>query len=562
MGCWNIFAITSLVSMFWAIGNLRFSTLMVYTIKDGCIVCDNCSPECPQGAIKPLETEDGYWIDPTLCDGCKDLPAPKCVEVCSVGSLALLQAKKGRCKSSLLPAAIPEIFLNGKTTPFASSMVVWEACNILAQRDTLPWQVDVDGYLFHHRPVHRGRGSMQFRLAVNPEDTSSDPMSEKEGKFAIANFDLRAACLHLIFAAYATTINCPWEEAFVLNDQHIEQYLGLEKRKDLTKLEKLTLIKDLVHQACQLMVSLDWPRQGKVHGFSLKEHPVWHLLSTHYYFEDDAEGCRHLIGLEFTVRAGTWARQFLNQRDYRRHIAFYQYGTLPQSLLAEVMSNWQQHEGAVRLLLWLLFKLRLGGDQRVTVRTLLRIAYGEQRVTEATTVRGAHKRLLKTFESDLETIYYYGLKPQFDPETYPPEIQPLWARVADIPDDADDALEFWADDANQTLSLTDNAPRDKWQRLLNSRLLGFELSEEWQQTAKRSGTKQRRRKSTPPKPAPDTAHLSGETIRQARQQQNLSQRTLAERLGKSQSWIRDIEKGRFNVSAEDLAVLRQVLNLK
>ena len=52
------------------------------------------------------------------------------------------------------------------------------------------------------------------------------------------------------------------------------------------------------------------------------------------------------------------------------------------------MSSWQQHEGAVRILLWLLFKLRLGGDHRLTIRTLLRIAYGEERLKEAITVRG------------------------------------------------------------------------------------------------------------------------------------------------------------------------------
>lgn len=477
-----------------------------------------------------------------------------------MGALATLQPKKGRLKSSLLPAAIPDIFLNGKTNPFASSMVVWEACNILAQRQTLPWQADQEGCSIYHRTVHRGQGEMRFRLAVNPESNPLQPMGHIEGQQALTHFDLKAACVHLIFAAYATTVDCPWDDAFVLNDQHIEQYLGLDKRKDLTKLEKLTLIKDLVHQCCHLLVAIDWPRQGKVQSFSLEEHPLWHLVDTKYYFEKDAEGARHLIGLSFTVRAGIWARQFLNQRDYRRQTAFYQYGTLPQSLLTEVMSNWQQHEGAVRLLLWLLFKLRLGGDQRITIRTLLRIAYGEQRVLEATTIRGAHKRLLKTFESDLETIYYYGLKPQFDPETYPFDIQPLWAKVGDIPDDADAALEFWADDANQATRLTDTAPRDKWQRLLNARLLGFELSEEWQQTVKH--TPKRRRRLTSAKGQKNVSRqISGEDIRQARQQQNLSQRTLAERLGKSQSWIRDVEKGRFNINTQDLSLLREALNI-
>ncbi|NER80812.1 MAG: helix-turn-helix domain-containing protein [Leptolyngbya sp. SIO1D8] len=526
---------------------------MAYTIKDNCIICDSCQPECPNGAIKSATEQEGYWIDPTLCNGCPDVEVPRCVAVCSVESLTPLQPKKGRCKSSLLPPAIPAIFLNGKTTSFASSMVIWEACNVLAQRP--PWQTDADGQLCYRRAVHRGRGEMRFRLTADPESELPVPVATDR---AIAQFDIRATCVHLIFAAYAITLDRPWEKPFVLNDQHIEHYLGLDKRKDLTKLDKLTLIKDLVYQTCQLLVTLDWPRQGNVKAFSLNEESVWHLLKTEYYFEEDTQGYRHLIGLGFTIRAGIWAKRFLNKCDYRNQTAFYQYGTLPQSLLTEVMSNWQQHEGSVRLLLWLLFKLRLGGDQRVTVRTLLRIAYGESRLTKATTIRGAHKRLLKTFESDLETVYAYGLIPLFDPETYPLDIQPLWARAADIPDDVDDALQFWVDDANQARSLTDKAPRDKWPRLLNARLSGFELSEDWQQTVRRRSPKRHRKQSR----HIQVEQLSGSAVKAARKRQNFTQRSLAKHLGKSQSWVRDVENGRFKVAPEDQARLRHTLNIQ
>lgn len=534
---------------------------MAYTIKDGCISCHSCRPQCPTGAIKLETEEESYWVDPTLCDSCRDLESPLCVEVCNIGSLTPLQAKKGRLKSTLLPAAIPDIFLNGKNTPFASSMVMWETCTLLAQRLTLPWQADDTGHGEYHRSVHRGRGEMRFRIAADAEAEELQPLAMAATIEAVSSFDIRAACLHLILAAYAITVDCPWEAPFVLNDQHIEQYLGLDKRKDLTKLEKLTLIKALVHQCCRVLVSLNWPRQGKVPGFTLAEQPVWRLLDTEYFFEADAEGCRHLIGLSFTIQSGLWAQHFLNKHHYRRQSAFYQYGSLPQSLLLTTMSNWQQHEGAVRLLLWLLFKLRLGGDHRMTVRTLLRIAYGEDRLKEATTVRGAHKRLLKTFEGDLEALYYYGLKPLFDPETYPPEIQPLWAKVADIPEDADDALEFWTNDANHDSSLTNTAPRDKWRRLLNARLLGFESPETWQQTPKRSSGNRRRRR-TASQSSTQIASISGDDIKAARQEQKLTQRALADRLGKSQSWIRDIEKGRFSVSAEDQVLLQQALNLQ
>jgi DNA-binding transcriptional regulator YiaG/Pyruvate/2-oxoacid:ferredoxin oxidoreductase delta subunit len=528
---------------------------MVYTVKEDCITCGDCRDLCPKGAIK--SSKDAFWIDPTLCDRCEDVEIPRCVIACPVDSLAPLQPKKGRNKSTLLPAAIPTIFLNGKTTPFASSMVVWEACNVLAQRQSLPWRADGDHRICYERSIQRGKGTMRFRLATNPEAGNSTPMPYDLGIAALARFDLRATCLHLIFAACATNHDRPWEEPFVLNDQHIEQYLGLNRRKDLTKLEKLTLIKELIHQACQILVALDWPRQGKVQGFSLTEHPVWRLLDTQYYFEEDAEGGRHLIGLSFTVQAGLWAQHFLNRQDYRKQTAFYQYGTLPQSLLTEVMGSWQQHEGAMRLLLWLVFKLRLGSDHRMTVRTLLRLAYGDARLTEAITVRGAHKRLLRIFEHDLEAMSDYGLQPQFDPETYGPDIQPLWARAAEIPDDADAALAFWTDDANRDRSLTDRAPRDKWQRLLNARLLGFELPEDWQQSVRKPRPQRRRSPKSIAQPANHA--LSSDAIKAARQQLNLSQRALAQRLGKSQSWIRDVENGRFNISASDRTLLQDVL---
>ncbi len=532
---------------------------MAYTIKEGCVTCGDCRDLCPNGAIKPNETESAFWIDPTLCDRCEDVETPFCVSACPVDSLVPLQPKKGRNKSTLLPAAIPTIFLNGKTTPFASSMVIWEACNILAQRQSLPWQPDSTDHLCYQRTIHRGQGSLRFRLATSPDAEDPIAMPYEAGIAALSQFDLRAACLHLIFAACATNHDRPWETPFVLNDQHIEQYLGLNRRKDLTKLEKLTLIKDLIYQACRILVALDWPRQGKVQGFSLSEHPVWHLLDTQYYFEEDADGGRHLIGISFTVQAGCWARHFLNRQDYRQQTAFYQYGTLPKSLLIEAMSRWQQHEGAVRLLLWLVFKLRLGSDHRMTVRTLLRLAYGDDRLTEAITVRGAHKRLLKIFEHDLEAISDYGLKPRFDPDTYGPDIQPLWVRAAEIPDDAEAALAFWTDDANRDLSLTDRAPRDKWQRLLNARLLGFDLPEDWQQSVRKPRAQRRRSFKSTTQPAANV--LSSDAIKAARQRLNLSQRDLAQRLGKSQSWIRDVENGRFNISASDRTRLQEVLGL-
>lgn len=536
---------------------------MPYSITQDCDRCNACIPYCPNDAIQADEGQ--YWIDPTLCDSCESIEAePRCMATCPSGVPVPLQPKKGRSRSPVRPLTNPELFLNGVNHPFASAMVMWELSNVLAQREALPWQVDGQGKLAYRREVHQGQGSLTFRLA-DGEGEALTVLDADAGRDAIASSDLRATCLNLIFAAYAVDLETPWETPFVVNDLQIERYLGLDKRRDLRKLDKLILIKQLVESACRLLVSIDWPQQGKVAAFTVAEDRLWHRLNTEYHFQEDEDGSKHLIGFTFSIRAGNWAEQFLNQKAYRSRTAFYQYGKLPQSLLCEIMGHWQQHEGAMRMLVWLLFKTRLGKEQRITVRTLMRVAYGEERVNLASVQSAERKRLTRTFEGDLEALAAYGLTPVFDPETYPTDIQPLWARLAEIPDDAEAALAFWTEDGSHACRLTDAAPRGKWTRLLNARLLRFNLPPDWAQAsptaAKPAKGNRKRQKRTVTSTPREPLSIAGSAITAARKRLSLSQRELAQQIGKSQSWIRDVEKGRFHPNPQDQATLVKILQL-
>jgi DNA-binding transcriptional regulator YiaG len=148
----------------------------------------------------------------------------------------------------------------------------------------------------------------------------------------------------------------------------------------------------------------------------------------------------------------------------------------------------------------------------------------------------------------------------FDPVTYPPEIQPLWAKLMGIPEDPDEALEFWINDGGGETRLTDSGPRGKWNLLMNARILSFELPPEWEQQISDSEKKQRRTLKNRRR-VRITGDLVGEQILEARKNLNLSQRELAKLTGKSQSWIRDVENGRLKAKIEDQALLRKVLNL-
>ncbi|MCV3214153.1 helix-turn-helix domain-containing protein [Plectonema radiosum NIES-515] len=543
---------------------------MPYTIpNNSCVGCDNCRPQCPTGAIK-IENDE-YWIDPSLCNNCEGYyPEPQCVIACPTKSPIPWQAKKGRCKVEPRDATSLDLFANGKSNPFASAMVIWEACNVLAQRTSLPWQIDEQGFLCYGRKVNQGRGAIAFHI-TDPFKVSDTPslretpatesLCEKATELqAIEALDIRAACIHLIFAAYATACEQPWEQEFAIDDRQIEKYLGLEKRKDLSKNAKLTLMKNIVLQACSLITTIDWPQQGRVKGFSVTGSRLWHIVDIQHYFQEDNLGCKYLVGLTFKVKAGIWTRYFLNKQGCKERTAFYQYRSLPKSLLSTIMSIWQQHEGTARLMLWLLFKTKMGISQRITVPTLLKVAYGEEKVKHATRHREERKRLLRTFESDLEILHHYGIKPVFDPITYPPLIQPLWAKLIDIPEDPEEALEFWTTDGGADTRLTDAGPRGKWNLLMNARILSFELPPEWEQPIPKSDKNQRQSVTTRKK-IKTTGDLLGEQILQGRKNLNLSQRELAKLTGKSQSWIRDIENGRLKAKSEDQAVLRKVLNM-
>ncbi|XGV98762.1 MAG: 4Fe-4S binding protein [Leptolyngbya sp. BL-A-14] len=538
---------------------------MAHTITNRCTQCGDCMPQCPRDAIK-LEGGE-FWIDPMLCNDCEDYGAePQCVSVCPIDLPPMpLQAKKGRCRTTNRTLSSPDLFTNGKSSPFASAIVIWEGCNVLSQRLSLPWQINSEGQLCYERQVSGGKGTIAFRL-TNALDTV--PLNSAAAQAEMAQWDVRAACLHLVYAAHAIALEQPWEQEFVITDRQIEAYLGLEKRKDLSRLAKLTLIKELAQQPCKLQLDLHWFQQGRVRGFSLEQSNLWHLLDVQHHFQEDELGCKHLIGLTFKVKAGAWSKYFLNRRGARESTAFYQYSSLPKTLLWTVNSLWQQHEGACRMLVWLLFKTKMGSEQRLTITTLMRIAYGETRVLQASAQREERKRLLRSFESDLEVLNHYGLKPVFDPITYPLDIQPLWAKLADLPDDAEAALDFWTNDGSQGNRLTDAAPRDKWNRLLQARLLCFELPDGWesqaiQATQKKLRQSQRKEKAQRQSEKSPFArsHLSAQQIIAARKSLQISQRDLANHVGKSQSWVRDIESGRLQVGFKEQQLLLQVLGV-
>ncbi len=226
---------------------------MAYTIPPSCVHCGECLPKCPTSAIQ-IDTNHEYWVEPGLCHNCENLDSnPPCVKSCPDNLPLPLPSKKGRYKAEPGLVNTHHLFANGHNNPIASSMVIWEACNLLAKGSIFPWQNDSHQQLYFERSVKQGKGKIEFRLNNDVNNDCFTPVNSEDADSTLKAMDIRAAAIHLIFAALVTNLEQPWKEEFAINHQQIETYLGLDKRKDLSKAAKLTLIKTLVQQPCKLL---------------------------------------------------------------------------------------------------------------------------------------------------------------------------------------------------------------------------------------------------------------------------------------------------------------------
>jgi DNA-binding transcriptional regulator YiaG len=487
------------------------------------------------------------------------------------------------------PVPSPNLFQDGRTEYAASSRVIWEGASILTQGSDLPWLMSDDGEAYYKSLVAKGKGYISFWLT---DDLYTKDPSVLERDLAIAlveQFDLRAACLHLIYAAHATQLDRPWEESFTINDTQLEQYLGLNKNKKLNKQQKLQLMLKLAKQPCHLLVYISWPEQGRVPTISVSRTWLWEISEPILHFQEcltdengRGVGDQTLVGFTLNIRCGQWAKYFLNEEMRRQKNGYYEYCILSKELIQDIMSTYHHFEGAARLMTWLLFKTKINRSSPLTAEVLLRIAFGEQVLQEAIASPKPRAKLVESWVKTLKALIDRGWRIIPDPQTYP---MSYWVDSGKsslynkIPDDPEAALEFWAQDAIET---TGNRLTDKIRRERGS--FGLLLSGKlWIQPPKAiadrldaidearwghlKGNESKQHLSM--KDLPQITHAisregvheiqSGEHLKQLRITKGLSQAELAEKIGRSLSWIKMVETGKRKIQPQDHGAILSIL---
>lgn len=471
------------------------------------------------------------------------------------------RARSGRKRSIDRPPTSPDLFATGPIHRIASSRVIWEGANILTQQDDLPWRDSNDGFCYESE-ISRGRGYLAFWLT---QDLASETPSVLESEAALAlieQFDIRAACMHLIYSAYATQLDSPWKDQFVLDDRQLERYLGLEKNTNMNRQEKLYLMLQLAKQPCHLLVYLSYPQQGRVPGFSVSRTRLWEIAEPVLHFQECLEdeagnmvGEQTLVGFTLNIRCGNWAKYFLNEEMRRKCEGYYEFGVLSQQILQDLMSTWHHHEAAARLMTWLLFKTKVNRDSPLTVEGLLRVAFGERELHLAKSNYRDRDKVVRKWKTSLKVLLRKGWTIQPDFETYPAQYWIEDAALNQIPDDPAEALEFWANDASAEVGmrLSDRVkqPRGQFERLLKAKLwiqppqVVAEKLDEIEANRRTPNKIEAKRHLPHREPDASTVKLihvkTGVQLKELRLAKGLTQLELAERLGVSHSWVKLIE---------------------
>ncbi len=369
-----------------------------------------------------------------------------------------------------------------------------------------------------------------------------------EAKEILDRLGPEAALLHIYLTAQCLTNQNPFQDPFILNADDILKELGWDKRKRLKRHEKLLKLKQIAFALGSLYQTVRWRTQKRINGKNRlvdlsHEGLVWIIdffseTQVRLFPEDPEE----IIRLAISVKPGIWAEKFLNQKGYIKGTASNEYGYM-SGLITQI--DPYHDDLAFRIALFLTIENRINNDGDYYVKTLLKLKYSDDDLTEATKTNKSNRVLAKTirnnWEQALARLHQLGYKIKAL-DNYP-----NWLR----PDFLQDNV-YQSDGKRRQNILT---------QLLKAKVQIFQPDPIPEKMALVSQRKEAYKQKVLPPGKPKAKIITPADIREARKRKGWSQRKLAGVLGISQALVAYYENGERKPTPETLRSLKKVLDL-
>jgi hypothetical protein len=398
------------------------------------------------------------------------------------------------------------------------------------------WKSIGDDVPTFRRDFSQGRGIEHYITTSDPKSRTVEALAGDAAWQIVQQFGLPTAFLHLVFAAYATAQPEPWRGMFALHGSDLLYTLGLDKRTEVLRADKL---REVVRQA-RLLDSLGvwvvWHERNNDLGVQMSR--MWDV-AVEIIGPQAPDGQVTPTEVVLTVRPGLWTAKFLNGAGAQAGTALRQFGYLAQQTLR--LDPYHQ-ELAAKLAVYLTLMSRL--RQVFQVQHLLEAVEPDTVLQAAATDRRRRYELKQHLDEALLTLHEQGWQFLFDDTTYPLALRPAWALPADTP------------------AHLRQLPVDYWRLLLAATLTCIPPEPiPSLLAAVREEVRPAARSQTPPAPFVLPPRLTGSAVRQARLAKGWSQQELARQVGKSQSWVALVEQDKRTIPPQEQATLRTLLEL-
>jgi DNA-binding transcriptional regulator YiaG len=484
---------------------------------------------------------------------------------------AVVSATKRIRKPRKLPRTEPPLFLTQEIEMTATGAPVISATQAYYKRPE--WEEYSPGKLYFQRRFGKGR-YVEFYI-MNQQEQQPESITSQAEREIQDRYGVMAARLHALFATYATKQNRPWEESFYLLGSDLIKFLGLDRRKDMSKSEKLRAIADLTWIVGTLGAVIHW-QEGELDLCVTRKSPVWIIWYVEEYHQPqlpDMNGEDELCEVVIRVQPGAWAEKFLNREGELQDRALHQFGYIDRKAFD---INLNRQELAAVLTLYLTQNRRAHVNCKYRIRSLLESVISSSEIESVRQVRQYRSRFVQRFYDALETLTEVGFKVEFS-DSFPVALRPDWAH---IPVEIEGALDVVAL-APQKTALP-NGYFDTWLNGIisitcppNIENVLAELEIRKAKKGKSSTKKTAQLEDFNSNGTKDSSTLSksglhsfseeltGAVVRRIRKDLKMSQADLAKKIEKSQSWVRDLENkfGDKPVPKDYSDKLKQILHL-
>jgi len=479
-------------------------------------------------------------------------------------------------KPRKLPRTEPPLFLTQEIEMTATGAPVISATQAYYKRPE--WEEYSPGKLYFQRRFGKGR-YVEFYI-MNQQEQQPESITSQAEREIQERYGVMAARLHALFATYATRQKRPWEESFYLLGSDLIKFLGLDRRKDMSKSQKLRAIADLTWIVGTLGAVIHW-QEGELDLCVTRKSPVWIIWYVEEYHQPKlpnmANGDDELCEVVIRVQPGAWAEKFLNREGELQDKALHQFGYINRQVFD---INFNRQELAAVLMLYLFQNRRAHSNCKYRIRTLLEAVISAEEIESVRQVRQYRSRFVQRFYDALETLTEAGFRVEFS-DSFPIELRPDWAY---LPIETEGDLDVVAI-APQKTPLP-NGYFDTWLNGVISIICPSNIENvlaELETRKAKKGKSSERKSSQPARlnSSLDTdsdedelllrslarqtipEELTGAAVRRVRKNLKMSQAELAQQIGKSQSWVRDLEN-KFSdkpVSRDYVDKLKQILHL-